>query len=209
MKRCLFLILLVSVMCSLFSVDLTGNQTAHLLFEPKEELNFGLSYNPVDESNDPNPIPLSEPVSLTGTLVGTESLTGSGTVNVYWEIASAQRIKISVGILKTDETPEGKMTYSNGGSLDWCIYYEDSNGVTHYCGKDGGDGSSPLVEKNTGDDFHDYGGSFVVYNETTNVSYIRQNSQAVNILTDEAFPSDDMPAGQYSGTIQISLETIT
>lgn len=181
-----------------------GPVTANLLLvmdEVKKE-NFGLSSEPVDINNSPVPITA---VELEGQLSSNDqTLIGSKTVYAYWDIASVDKVKLSVSIKSpmSGETENAK--------LHWCCYSDDIDDVRHYVGyaNDGDYLVKPLKNYLT-DDFNSYGNSYVVYDESVNASpsYARIDSVKLNFRTDNAYPSDsDVPADTYTGTLVLTLE---
>lgn len=183
-----------------------GSATANLLLvmdEVKKE-NFGLSSQPVDINNSPVPITA---VELEGQLSSNDqTLIGSKTVYAYWDIASVDKVKLSVSITgpMSGKTEKAK--------LHWCCYSDDIDDVRHYVGyADNGDYLvDPLTNVWT-DDFKSYGSSYVVYDELVNASpsYARIDSVELNFRTDNAYPSDsDVRADTYTGTLVLRLEII-
>lgn len=182
-----------------------GSATANLLLvmdEVKKE-NFGLSSQPVDINNSPVPITA---VELEGQLSSNDqTLIGSKTVYAYWDIASVDKVKLSVSIT-------GPMSgETEKAILHWCCYSDDIDDVRHYVGyADNGDYLvDPLTNVST-DDFKSYGSSYVVYDESVNASpsYARIDSVELKFRTDNAYPSDSVPADRYTGTLVLNLETI-
>lgn len=184
-----------------------GLATANLLLvmdEVKKE-NFGLSSEPVDINNSPVPITA---VELEGQLSSNDqTLIGSKTVYAYWDIASVDKVKLSVSINSpmSGETREAK--------LHWCCYSDDIDGVRHYVGyaNNGGDYLVKPLTNYLTDDFKPYGKSYVVYDESVNASpsYARIDSVKLNFRTDNAYPSDsDVPADTYTGILVLTLEIL-
>lgn len=194
-----------------------GSVSADLLLVMSDvrKMEFGLSSSPVDDRNSPNPI---STVVLEGTLDSeVQILTGSGTVHAYWDIASIDPVRISVAISNVDGHYE--MIGSSAGTgeephlLNWCCY-SDIDGIRHYVGYNGAPTGSgmPLVASldAANDDYKNYGGSFVIYDNTGSAySYARTGSEELEFLTSNAYPSDSgVPADQYIGTIMLSLEVL-
>ena len=194
-----------------------GSVSADLLLVMSDvrKMEFGLSSSPVDDRNSPNPI---STVVLEGTLDSeVQILTGSGTVYAYWDIASIDPVRISVAISNVDGHYE--MIGSSAGTgeephlLNWCCY-SDIDGIRHYVGYNGAPTGSgmPLVASldAANDDYKNYGGSFVIYDNTGSAySYARTGSEELEFLTSNAYPSDSgVPADQYIGTIMLSLEVL-
>lgn len=181
-----------------------GSATANLLLvmdEVKKE-NFGLSSEPVDINNSPVPITA---VELEGQLSSNDqTLIGSKTVYAYWDIASVDKVKLSVSI---KDPMSGETEKKN---LHWCCYSDDIDDVRHYVGyaNNGYYLVEPLTSYRT-DDFKSYGNSYVVYDESVNASpsYARIDSVKLNFRTDNAYPSDsDVPADTYTGALVLTLE---
>lgn len=179
-----------------------GAATANLLLvmdEVKKE-NFGLSSEPVDINNSPVPITA---VELEGQLSSNDqTLIGSKTVYAYWDIASVDKVKLSVSI---NNPMSGK---TENEILHWCCYSDDIDDVRHYVGyENNGDYLvDPLTET---DDFNSYENSYVIYDESVNASpsYARIDSVKLNFRTDNAYPSDsNVPADTYTGTLVLTLE---
>lgn len=182
-----------------------GKATANLLLvmnEVKKE-NFGLSSGSVDINNPPKQINTVELEGLDDS--AQQKLVGSATVHAYWDIASVDKVRLSVSI-------PGPMTGENENqSLDWCCY-SDIGGKWYYVGAVQNDkpsidtlpGSQPINAQS-------YSKSYVIYDEsvTASPSYARIDSEELNFRTDNAYPSDpDVPADTYTGTLVLNLETI-
>ncbi len=183
-----------------------GQATANLLLvmdEVKKE-NFGLSSEPVDINNSPVPITA---VELEGQLSSNgQTLIGSKTVYAYWDIASVDKVRLSVSINSPMSGETGKV------NLHWCCYSDDIDDVRHYVGyaNNGDYLVDPLTNYQT-DDFKPYGNSYVVYDEskTASPSYARIDSVKLNFRTDNAYPSDPgVPADTYTGTLVLTLKII-
>lgn len=180
-----------------------GKATANLLLvmdEVKKE-NFGLSSQPVDINNSPVPITA---VKLEGQLSSNDqTLIGSKTVYAYWDIASVDKVKLSVSISNpmTGEKEKQK--------LDWCCYSDIGN-KRYYVGAV--QNVNPSIDTLPGSqsiNAQSYGGSYVIYDEsiTASPSYARIDNEELNFRTDNAYPSDsDVPADTYTGTLVLTLE---
>ena len=203
------IILISSLQFMLASQDLRtsdGTVSANLLLEMKDvtKLDFGISSNTVDDRNPPTPI---SSVTLTGSLDSEkEMLTGSGSTHAYWDIAAINPVRISV---KIPSKMEGDIHQKK---LDWCCYC-DIDGKRYYIGYTGDNWYTdslvePLYPSNQ-NDFKPYGGSFVIYEDNTgSYSYARTDSAQLNFLTENAYPSDIVPADRYSGQVVLSLEVL-
>lgn len=180
-----------------------GSAKANLLLvmdEVKKE-NFGLSSQPVDINNSPVPITA---VELEGQLSSNDqTLIGSKTVYAYWDIASVDKVKLSVSISNpmTGEKEKQK--------LDWCCY-SDIGDKRYYVGAV--QNVNPSIDTLPGSqsiNAQSYGGSYVIYDEsiTASPSYARIDSEELNFRTDNAYPSDSgVPADTYTGTLVLTLE---
>lgn len=181
-----------------------GKATANLLLvmdEVKKE-NFGLSSERVDINNPPKQI---NTVELEGLLDSAQQkLVGSATVHAYWDIASVDKVKLSVSI-------SGPMTgEKEKRNLDWCCY-SDIGGKWYYVGAVQNDipsidtlpGSQPINAQS-------YGKSYVIYDEsvTASPSYARISSWELHFMTADAYPSDSVPADKYTGTLVLDLKII-
>ena len=181
-----------------------GKATANLLLvmnEVKKE-NFGLSSGSVDINNPPKQINTVELEGLDDS--AQQKLVGSATVHAYWDIASVDKVRLSVSI-------PGPMTGENENqSLDWCCY-SDIGGKWYYVGAVQNDkpsidtlpGSQPINAQS-------YRKSYVIYDESVTVSpsYARISSKELHFMTADAYPSDSVPADRYTGTLVLNLETI-
>lgn len=179
-----------------------GSATANLLLvmdEVKKE-NFGLSSQPVDINNPPKQINTVELEGLDDS--AQQKLVGSATVHAYWDIASVDKVRLSVSI-------SGPMTGENEKkSLDWCCY-SDIGGKWYYVGAVQNDnpsidtGSQPINAQS-------YGKSYVIYDEsvTASPSYARISSEELHFMTADAYPSDSVPADRYTGTLVLYLDII-
>lgn len=191
------------------STDEFGKAVANLLLEMSDfkKENFGLSSGPVDISNPPVPI---NAVELDGKLSSNpQTLVGEKRVYAYWDIASINKVRISVSIVGSMEGPAG--TDGTTHTLDWCCYYDDSNGKRHYVGYKGENGAVLVPYQNSqADDFQAYGSSYVIYDESGAgaLSFSRRSSVALYFQTADAYPSDSIPAGVYTGTLVLSLEVV-
>lgn len=181
-----------------------GNATANLLLvmnEVKKE-NFGLSSEPVDINNPPKQINTVELEGLDDS--AQQKLVGSATAHAYWDIASVDKVRLSVSI-------SWPMTGENENQgLDWCCY-SDIGVKRYYVGAV--QNGNPSIDTLPGSQFIDaqnYGESYVIYDEsiTASPSYARISSWELHFKTADAYPSDSVPADRYTGTLVLNLETI-
>lgn len=218
MRRLVLMLVIMIAIIQFMPASVSGESVSAdllLVMSDVRKMEFGLSSSPVDDRNSPNPI---SAVELEGTLDSeAQVLTGSGTVHAYWDIASIDPVRISVEI--SNVYGHYEMIGSSAGTgeeshlLNWCCY-SDIDGIRHYVGYNGSQGSSgspligPLNPKL--DEFAGYDGSFVIYdNEGSAYSYARTGSEELKFLTSNAYPSESgVPADQYIGTIMLSLEVL-
>lgn len=180
-----------------------GKATANLLLvmdEVKKE-NFGLSSEPVDINNSPVPITA---VELEGQLSSNgQTLIGSKTVYAYWDIASVDKVELSVSI--SDPMTGEKQ------KLDWCCYSDIGNKRYYVGAVQNVNPSIDTLPESQSINAQSYGGSYVIYDEskTASPSYARIDSEELNFRTDNAYPSDSgVPADTYTGTLVLTLKII-
>lgn len=200
-------------------VTIEGDKTVYLKLdmETVDHPDFGLSSQPVDKDNPPVPIQESGIVSLSsdGEIkhVG-QTLHGSGTAWAYWDIASPRKCTVTIKL-------EGAMKGTNGNSLDWCCYFI-IDGTEYYLGKYYSSSSyqnttiTTLTGKTTSytdnsysSQYYGYGQSFTLYDDTNDksVPFWRIDDVELNFFTDNAYPSETVPADVYKGTLVMELTT--
>ena len=200
-------------------VTIEGDKTAYLKLDMKtvDHPDFGLSSQPVDKDNPPVPIQESGIVSLSSDSEishDTQTLHGSGTAWAYWDIASPTRCTVTIKL-------EDAMKGTNGNDLDWCCYFNIDD-TEYYLGKYDSSSSNQnttittLTGKTTSytDDsysslYYGYGNSFTLYNDTNDksVPFWRIDDVELNFFTDNAYPSQTVPADVYKGTLVMELTT--
>lgn len=200
-------------------VTIEGDKTAYLKLdmETVDHPDFGLSSQPVDKDNPPVPIQESGIVSLSSDSEishDTQTLHGSGTAWAYWDIASPTRCTVTIKL-------EDAMKGTNGNDLDWCCYFNIDD-TEYYLGKYDSSSSNQnttittLTGKTTSytDDsysslYYGYGNSFTLYNDTNDksVPFWRIDDVELNFFTDNAYPSQTVPADVYKGTLVMELTT--
>lgn len=210
MKKLFFSFFLVATVCTFaFSQDVDGNLSVSLSLKRDnvELFDFGLSSKPVDTANAP--VPVDSVFELTDVAqdyadTASPSLVASGSVYVYWDIATRDKIKISILIPVSENTGSGAMTGSeNVGELDWCCYFEQ-DGVFHYMG------SADVLDNTPQNSIkEDYGASLTIYKDGTSYPYTRTASQLVTFQTDNAYPTEDLPADEYAGKFLITVDILT
>lgn len=200
-------------------VEIKEGRTAHLKLQMESVVNtdFGLSSRHVDRDNPPVPIQESGIVSLSSDSEishDTQTLHGSGTAWAYWDIASPTRCTVTIKL-------EDAMKGTNGNDLDWCCYFNIDD-TEYYLGKYDSSSSNQnttittLTGKTTSytDDsysslYYGYGNSFTLYNDTNDksVPFWRIDDVELNFFTDNAYPSQTVPADVYTGTLVMELTT--
>ena len=208
MKKTVLFFFLVATVCAFaFCQDVDGNRSVPLSLKRDnvELFDFGLSSEPVDTANAP--VPVDSVFELTDVFqdyadTASPSLVASGSVYVYWDIATRDPIEISISIPVSD-TESGAMTGSeNGGELDWCCYFEQ-DGVFHYMG------SADVLDNIPQNSINkDYGVPLTIYVDGTSYPYTRTSSQPVTFKTDNAYPTSDLPADEYAGKFLITVSTL-
>ena len=207
-KTVLFLFLVATVCAFAFCQDVDGNRSVPLSLKRDnvELFDFGLSSKPVDTANAP--VPVDSVFELTDVFqdyadTASPSLVASGSVYVYWDIATRDKIQISISIPASD-TETGVMTgRENGGELDWCCYFEQ-DGLFHYMGS-----AEDLVVIPQIVDRKSYGEPLTIYVDGTSYPYTRTSSQRVTFQTDNAYPTEDLPADEYAGKFRITVDILT
>ena len=210
-KTVLFLFLVATVCAFAFCQDVDGNLSVLLSLKRDnvELFDFGLSSKLVDTANAP--VPVDSVFELTNVVqdyadTTSPSLVASGSVYVYWDIATREKIEISISIPGSGENMEnGAMTgMENGGELEWCCYFEQ-DGVFHYMGS-----AENLVDiPQTAVERKGYGELLTIYMEGTSYPYTRTSSQRVFFQTDNAYPTDELPADEYAGKFRITVDILT
>lgn len=226
MKKILLTSILILMTLSFVFADTTSSKmtievdkTAYLKLdmETVDHPDFGLSSQPVDKDNPPVPIQESGIVSLSSDSEirhDTKTLHGSGTAWAYWDIASPTRCTVTIKL-------EDAMKGTNGNDLDWCCYFNIDD-TEYYLGKYDSSSSyqnttiTTLTGKTTSytDDsysslYYGYGNSFTLYNDTNDksVPFWRIDDVELNFFTDNAYPSETVPADVYKGTLVMELTT--
>ena len=212
MKKTVLFFFLVATVCAFaFCQNVDGNLSVPLSLKRDnvELFDFGLSSKPVDTANAP--VPVDSVFELTNVVqdyadTASPSLVASGSVYVYWDIATRYPIRISISIPVSDTERRGAMTGSeNGEKLDWCCYFEQ-DGVFHYMGHADVRVDIPqnAIKKN-----YNYGELLTVYVDGTSYPYTRTSSQLVTFQTDNAYPTEDLPADEYAGKFRITVDILT
>ena len=210
MKKTVLFFFLVATVCAFaFCQNVDGNLSVPLSLKRDnvELFDFGLSSKPVDTANAP--VPVDSVFELTDVVqdyadTASPSLVASGSVYVYWDIATRDKIQISISIPVSD-TESGAMTgRENGGELEWCCYFEQDDGVFHYMGS-----SEDLVDiPQTAVERKRYGELLTIYMDGTSYPYTRTSSQLVIFQTDNAYPTEALPADEYAGNFLITVSTL-
>lgn len=210
-KTVLFLFLVATVCAFAFCQDVDGNRSVPLSLKRDnvELFDFGLSSQPVDTANAP--VPVDSVFELTDVVqdyadTASPSLVASGSVYVYWDIATRDRISISISIPVTENAYSGAMIgREKEGKLEWCCYFEQ-DGVFHYMGsaKDLVDIPQTAVERKG------YEELLPIYMDMDGKSYpyTRTSSQLVFFQTDNAYPTEALPADEYVGKFLITVSTL-
>lgn len=203
--------------------EIKGDRTAHLKLQMESVVNtdFGLSSRQVDRDNPPVPIQENGIVSLSsdGEIdhVG-QTLHGSGTAWAYWDIASPDNftVTLKLGGVMTAKTNTGK-------TLDWCCYFT-IDGTEYYLGKHNAQSSdwsqTTTVTTLTGthedldnasyqERYRNYGDTFTLYDDRNeqSVPFWRIDDVELHFYTDNAYPSDSVPADVYTGSLVMELTT--
>lgn len=226
MKKILLTSILILMTLSFVFADTTsskvtieGDKTAYLKLdmETVDHSDFGLSSQPVDKDNPPVPIQESGIVSLSSDSEishDTQTLHGSGTAWAYWDIASPRKCTVTIKL-------EGAMKGTNGNILDWCCYFNIDD-TEYYLGKYDSSSSyqNTTITTLTGKKasytdnsylslYYGYGNSFTLYNDTKDksVPFWRIDDVKLNFFTDNAYPSETVPADVYTGTLVMELTT--
>ena len=211
MKKTVLFFFLVATVCAFaFCQDADGNRSVPLSLKRDnvELFDFGLSSKPVDTANAP--VPVDSVFELTDVVqdyadTTSPSLVASGSVYVYWDIATRDSIKISISIPKDPSTESGAMIgMENGRNLEWCCYFEQ-DGVFHYMG------SADVLDNTPQNSIKiDYGVPLIIYvDDGTSYPYTRTSSQLVTFQTDNAYPTEDLPADEYAGKFRITVDILT
>ena len=110
--------------------------------------------------------------------------------------------KISISIPVSD-TESGAMTgRENGDELDWCCSFEQ-DGVFHYMG------SADVLDNTSQNSIKKgYGTPLTIYEDGTSYPYTRTSSQLVTFQTDNAYPTEALPADEYAGNFLITVSTL-
>ena len=211
MKKTVLFFFLVATVCAFaFCQNVDGNLSVPLSLKRDnvELFDFGLSSNPVDTANAP--VPVDSVFELTDVVqdyadTASPSLVASGSVYVYWDIATRDKIEISISIPVSD-TGTGKMTgREKRGELEWCCYFEQ-DGVYYYIGH----ADVPVdIPQNATIKKYNYGELLTVYVDGTSYPYTRTSSQLVIFQTDNAYPTEDLPADEYAGKFRITVDILT
>ncbi len=218
-KTVLFFFLLTTVCACVFCQEVNGNSSVQLslIRENVELFDFGLSSKPVDTANAP--VPVDSVFELTDVVqdyadTASPSLVASGSVYVYWDIATRDGISISISIPVTENADSGAMIgRENKGKLEWCCYFEQ-DGVFYYMGHAG----IPVdIPQNATIEKYDYGKTLTVYEDGNPLTvyedgksypYTRTASQLVTFQTDNAYPTSDLPADEYEGNFRITVDIL-
>lgn len=201
-------------------VTIEGDKTAYLKLdmETVDHPDFGLSSQPVDKDNPPVPIQESGIVSLSSDSEishDTQTLHGSGTAWAYWDIASPRKCTVTI---KLKEAMKG----TNGNILDWCCYFNIDDGTEYYLGKYDSSSSyqnttittltgetTSYTDNSYSNQYYGYGQSFTLYDDTNDksVPFWRIDDVELHFYTDNAYPSETVPADVYTGTLVMELTT--
>lgn len=208
MKKTVLFFFLVATVCAFaFCQNVDGNLSVPLSLKRDnvELFDFGLSSKPVDTANAP--VPVDSVFELTDVVqdyadTASPSLVASDSVYVYWDIATRDKIEISISIPVSD-TETGEMTgREKRGKLEWCCYFEQ-DGVFHYMGS-----AEELVKIPQNAIKKDYGELLTIYEDGTSYPYTRTSSQLVTFQTDNAYPTEALPADEYAGNFLITVSTL-
>lgn len=203
--------------------EIKRDRTAHLKLQMESVVNtdFGLSSRNVDRDNPPVPIQENGIVSLSsdGEIdhVG-QTLHGSGRAWAYWDIASPDNFMVTLKL-------GGAMTAKSntGKTLDWCCYFT-IDGTEYYLGKydkatTGWQNKTTITtligKEGFNDDnsytslYYDYNQAFILYDDTNeqSVPFWRIDGAELHFYTDNAYPSDSVPADVYTGSLVMELTT--